>query len=53
MTVVISKKLPKIDVDVLLEKVKRKPKMFDAKQYFGKALIAGDPLKVQLEMRNE
>ena len=53
MTVIVSKKLARKDIDDLLGKIKKKPRTFDAKKYFGKAKVKGDPLQVQQEMRDE
>ncbi len=53
MTVIIDKKLSKKDTRALLEKLKKKPKLFDARKYFGKATVVGDPLEIQKQMRHE
>lgn len=53
MKVEVKKKLNKKEVDILLKKIKSTPKLFDAKKYFGKAKVKGDPLLIQLEMRDE
>ncbi len=53
MKVEIKKKLNKKEVGTLLRKIKKTPKLFDAKKYFGKAKVKGDPLLIQQEMRDE
>ncbi len=53
MTVLVTKKLKKKDLIDVFEKVKKKPKLFDAKKYFGKVKIVGDPLEIQRAMRDE
>ncbi len=53
MTVLVTKKLKKKDLERVFEKVKKKPKLFDAKKYFGAIKIAGNPLVNQRAMRDE
>jgi hypothetical protein len=53
MKVIIDKKLTKEEREKLLKKVQPKMKVLDAKKYFGKIKVQGDPLKIQQEMRDE
>ena len=53
MTVLVTKKLKKKVLEEVFEKVKKKPKLFDAKKYFGKMKIPGDPLAIQRALRVE
>jgi hypothetical protein len=51
--VVVDKKPTKKEREEILEKMKSKPKLFDAKKYFGKIKIKGHPLEIQRQMRDE
>ena len=53
MTVVLNEKLTEQEVEDLLEKIEPAQRVFDAKKYFNKTTIEGDPLKTQQEMRDE
>jgi len=53
MTVEVDKKLTKQERDQILKKMQSKPKLFDAKKYFGKLKIQGNPLEIQRQMRDE
>ena len=53
MNVLIDKNLSKKEVDEILKKVESTGRPFNAKKYFGKLKIEGDPLKIQQEMRDE
>ncbi len=53
MNVLIDKNLSKKEVDEILKKIDSAGKPFDAKKYFGKSKIEGDPLQIQQEMRDE
>lgn len=53
MTVELNEKLTEQEVEALLEKIKPARKVFDAKKYFNKLMIEGEPLKLQQEMRDE
>ena len=53
MTVVVDKKLTKKERDKILNKMQSESKLFDAKKYFGKVKIQGDPLEIQRQMRDE
>jgi hypothetical protein len=53
MTIVVDKKLTKQERDEILKKMEPRIKPFDAKKYFGKIKIQGDPLEIQRQMRDE
>ena len=53
MTVIVDKPITKKERDAIFEKMKSEPKVFDAKKYFGKIKIKGDPLEIQRKMRDE
>lgn len=53
MTVILNEKLSKKEIKALLEKIKPLPKLFNAKKYFNKIPVKGDPLQIQQEMRDE
>jgi len=53
MTVFVDEKLTEQEMNALLEKIEPAPKLFDAKKYFNKVKVKGDPLKIQQEMRDE
>jgi hypothetical protein len=53
MTVVVSNKHKKKQVQAMLKKLETNAKRFDAKKYFGKAKVKGDPLQIQQQLRNE
>lgn len=53
MTVVVSKDLDAKEVEDLLGKIQKAPKVLDAGKYFGKVKVEGDPLQVQRSMRDE
>ncbi len=53
MIIEVNEKLTEEEVNALLEKVEPAPKLFDAKKYFNKITIEGDPLQIQQELRDE
>ena len=53
MTLVVNKKISKQKMEEMIDHLKPAPKVFNAKKFFGKIKIKGDPLKIQREMRNE
>ena len=53
MVIEVTENLTEEEVNALLEKVEPAPKLFDAKKYFNKIAIEGDPLQIQQELRDE
>jgi hypothetical protein len=53
MTIEVTEILTEEQVEALLEKVEPAPKLFDAKKYFNKIKIEGDPLEIQQGLRDE
>ncbi len=53
MTIEVNEKLTEKELNALIEKVEPQAKLFDAKKYFNKIDIEGDPLKLQQDLRDE